>query len=321
MPKEEVSYVKGILQHTVQERQEHHKTISYSQFSMYSTCPKQWELKYPKGLRDFNYSIHLLFGTAFHETLQTYLYEVYEGAGPGAADKMDLHALLREQMTKEYIKAMEEQGGEIFTDQTQMEEFYQDGVNILNYITRHRRKYFSTKGYELVAIEMPILMQASEHNDNVFMYGFVDVILRDKVSGKYIIIDIKTSTMGWNKWQKADKTKTSQLIIYKKYFAKQIGCEEKDIDVKYFIVRRKIPEDSMYPIKPVSEFSPASGKPTVNKVMTDVDSFVKNAFHPDGTHNIDRNYLAIGGKGLKHCKWCPFKDNEELCPKKERIRE
>jgi hypothetical protein len=55
--------------------------------------------------------------------------------------------------------------------------------------------------------------------------------------------------------------------------------------------------------------------------MTDVDSFVKSAFNEDGTHNTDREYLAIGGKGLKNCKWCPFKDNEELCPKSDRIRE
>jgi hypothetical protein len=320
MPKEDVGYVKGILKHTIAEKQEHHKTISYSQFSMYSTCQKQWELKYLQGHKDFQYSIHLLFGTAFHETLQTYLYNVYEN-GPGQADKMDLHGLLREQMTKEYIKAMEEQVGEVFTDQQQMEEFYQDGINILSYIKRHRRKYFSTKGYELVAIEMPIYRQASEHNPNIFMNGFVDIILRDKVSGKYIIIDIKTSTAGWNKYMKADKKKISQLIIYKKYFAQQIGCSEKDIDVQYFIVRRKIPEDSMYPIRPVSEFSPASGKPTVNKVTTDVDTFVRSAFKADGTYNTDREYIAIKGKAGKNCKWCPWKDNDEMCPKKERIVE
>ena len=77
----------------------------------------------------------------------------------------------------------------------------------------------------------------------------------------------------------------------------------------------------MYPIKPVSEFAPSSGKPTINKVMTDINSFVKSAFNADGTHNTERNYLALGGKGLKNCKWCPFKDNEELCPKSDRIKE
>jgi hypothetical protein len=120
---------------------------------------------------------------------------------------------------------------------------------------------------------------------------------------------------------KADKTKTSQLLIYKKYFAEQIGCDEKQIDVKYFIVRRKIPEEAMFPIKRISEFSPASGKPSINKVMTEVNTFVSTAFNPDGTKNTNHNYLAIGGKGLKNCRWCPYATNETLCPKSNRIKE
>jgi hypothetical protein len=319
--KDEVSYVKGVLKHTIQEKQEHQKTISYSQFSMYQKCQRHWKLRYIDKNRDDLPNINLLFGTAMHEVLQTYLYEIYEGIGPGRADKMDLYGMLKQAMANEYVNLMERTGGEIFTEQSEMEEFYKDGVAILEFVRKNRRKYFSTNGYELIAIEMPIFMRASEHNENVYMNGFVDVILRNKITNKYIIYDIKTSTNGWNKWMKADKTKTSQLVIYKKYFAEQIGCDIKDIDVQYFIVRRKIPEDSMYPIRPVSEFSPSSGKPTINKVMTDVDSFVKSAFNEDGTHNTERNYLAIGGKGLKHCKYCPFKDNEELCPKTDRIRE
>ena len=41
--------------------------ISYSQYAMYSKCPKQWELAYVKKLRTFQQSIHTIFGTAMHE--------------------------------------------------------------------------------------------------------------------------------------------------------------------------------------------------------------------------------------------------------------
>ncbi|HCT53773.1 MAG TPA: hypothetical protein DF712_15080, partial [Balneola sp.] len=41
--------------------------ISWSQFSMYRTCPHRWELNYAKKLRKFIPSIHLIFGTAMHE--------------------------------------------------------------------------------------------------------------------------------------------------------------------------------------------------------------------------------------------------------------
>ena len=48
------------------------------------------------------------------------------------------------------------------------------------------------------------------------------------------IIDIKTSTMGWNKYQKADKTKTAQLVLYKSYYAKQFNVPIDNIRVEYF---------------------------------------------------------------------------------------
>ena len=62
------------------------------------------------------------------------------------------------------------------------------------------------------------------------MLGYLDVVIRDKRNNKITIIDIKTSTMGWNKYQKADKTKTSQLVLYKKYFAEQYGFDVENID-------------------------------------------------------------------------------------------
>ena len=54
------------------------RKISYSQYAMYSTCPKHWELAYVKDLRTFSQSIHTIFGTAFHETLQNYLTVMFE---------------------------------------------------------------------------------------------------------------------------------------------------------------------------------------------------------------------------------------------------
>ena len=46
------------------------KSISYSQLSMFNECPKKWSLQYREGHKQFTSSIHTVFGTAFHETLQ-----------------------------------------------------------------------------------------------------------------------------------------------------------------------------------------------------------------------------------------------------------
>ena len=63
--------------------------ISYSQYTMWANCPKQWKLTYMDGHKDFDPSIHLVFGTAMHETLQEWLQVLYKD-GPSEADKLDL---------------------------------------------------------------------------------------------------------------------------------------------------------------------------------------------------------------------------------------
>ena len=152
------------------------------------------------------------------------------------------------------------------------------------------------------------------------MLGYLDIVIRDKRDDKITIIDIKTSTMGWNKYQKADKTKTSQLVLYKKYFAEQYGFDVEKIDVKYMIVKRKLIDGAMFPQKRITEFSPASGKPTRNKLATEIKSFVDSSFNLDGSFNLDREYVASAGKNNKNCKWCEFKNQPDLCPVSERIK-
>ena len=63
--------------------------ISYSQLSMYNECPLRWKLNYVDKLRIFESSIHLLFGTAMHEVLQTYLEIMYNDSIKNA-DKLPL---------------------------------------------------------------------------------------------------------------------------------------------------------------------------------------------------------------------------------------
>jgi hypothetical protein len=144
--------------------------------------------------------------------------------------------------------------------------------------------------------------------------------LREKETGKIIIIDIKTSTKGWNAYAKADKTKASQLVLYKSYFAKQYGYDEENIDIKYFIVKRKLIEGFMYPQKRVQEFVPASGKPTRRKLLNEIESFIKAGFNEDGTYKMDGMFPAVGDKGLKNCRYCEFADKEDMCPKANRIK-
>jgi hypothetical protein len=151
--------------------------------------------------------------------------------------------------------------------------------------------------------------------------GFIDLILRDTTEDRLEVIDIKTSTRGWTDNDKKDANKTAQLIIYKEYLARQYEVDVEKIDVKFFIVKRKLYEGAMFPQKRVQEFVPASGKPTRNKVLRELHAFVESSFTPEGKYNIEREYVAIAGKGSKNCKYCEFAKNEDLCPMANRIKE
>jgi len=279
------------------------KKISYSQYNQWVSCPYKWKLNYIDKKGIWTDSIHTMFGTSMHEVLQTYLTIMYNDTAK-MADALPLEKMLLTRMTRNYQQIMEKNGGEEFCEQKDMEEFYSHGLIILEWFKKNRGKYFSKKGYELVGIEVPINYDLP--NDIKFI-GYMDVVIYNKVRDRYKIIDIKTSTMGWNKWQKADKTKTDQLLLYKYFYGAEKDISLDKIDVEYFIVKRKLYEGLDFPQRRVQTFSPASGKPSVNKVITNLNTFIDESFI-NGEYNTDHTYVKTPSK--KNCKWCEFNQTE-----------
>jgi hypothetical protein len=279
------------------------KKISYSQYNQWVSCPYKWKLNYIDKKGIWTDSIHTMFGTSMHEVLQTYLTIMYNDTAK-MADALPLEKMLLTRMTRNYQQIMKRNGGEEFCEQKDMEEFYSHGLIILEWFKKNRGKYFSKKGYELVGIEVPINYDLP--NDIKFI-GYMDVVIYNKVRDRYKIIDIKTSTMGWNKWQKADKTKTDQLLLYKYFYGAEKDISLDKIDVEYFIVKRKLYEGLDFPQRRVQTFSPASGKPSVNKVITNLNTFIDESFI-NGEYNTDHTYVKTPSK--KNCKWCEFNQTE-----------
>ena len=279
------------------------KRISYSQYSQWDVCPWKWKLNYVDKLSTFTDNIHTLFGTSMHEVLQTYLTVMYEDTIK-MADALPLQEMLLKRMKTNYTEIMGRNGGEVFVEQTEMEEFYQHGLLILEWFKKKRGSYFSKKGYELVGIEVPIDYKM---NDGVKFIGYIDVLIHDTVRDRYKIIDIKTSTMGWNKYQKADKNKTDQLLLYKNFWGAQNNIPLDKIDVEYFIVKRKLYEKVDFPQRRVQTFTPANGKPSINKVVNNVNRFVEDCFVND-KHNLETNYMK--NPSPKNCRFCEFNQTE-----------
>ena len=276
--------------------------ISYSQLSMFSECPKRWKLNYVDGLRIFESNIYLVFGTAMHEVLQTYLEILYNDSAKNA-DLLDLNEMLRDKLIEQFKIAKERDDKEPCTKKD-LQEFFEDGVAIIDFVKKRRNDYFGKRGFKLIGCEVPIEVMLKK---DIKMVGYLDVVILDEIHNTIKIIDIKTSTRGWNKWQKRDENKTQQLLLYKQFYAEQYNHPVDKIDVEYFIVKRKLWENIDFPQKRVQKFVPASGTPSMNKVAKRLDLFLDTAFSDEGKHKTDKIF-ALPSK--KACRWCEFNQTE-----------
>jgi ATP-dependent exoDNAse (exonuclease V) beta subunit len=275
--------------------------VSFSQYSMWSSCPQQYKLSYIDGLSQSTSNIHSVFGSAMHETLQEYLSRCLRISKSQADKGMDTKAFLKEKMREMYLKESNEGKDPICTKE-ELVEFLEDGNLILDYFQKSKNfnNFFSLKYDELVAIEQPINTKIREH---INFLGFIDLVVRSTFDGKYRIIDFKTSTSGWSKYQKKDPTKNAQILLYKKFYSEMLGVSMDMIDVEFIILKRKVSDKADYVIPRISRHVPANGKPSINKAWNEFNTFVDNVFNQDGTYRTD---VQFPKKPSKLCGWCEF---------------
>ena len=214
------------------------KRVSFSQYSTFLKCPQKWYLDYVKNLRVKDDNINTTFGTAIHHAFQTYLTSLYK-EGVGIADSLDVKKLFLDKFNEE-IKKVKDVKEEEFTD------FIFDGNDIVDTFCKsaNRLKYFPTKEYELIGIEIPLEIPIK---NNVEFVGFIDIVLKEKDKEYYRIIDFKTSSSGWNSYMKEDVSKLAQLHLYKSVYSKKFNVPLNNIEVEFFIVKRKLYENVSFP--------------------------------------------------------------------------
>jgi hypothetical protein len=289
---------------------EKYRMVSYTQLSLWLECPHKWKLMYIDKLKQPP-NIHLAFGSAMHESLQEY-FELMYNKSIKQADAFDIHEDFQQRFMKMY-KDYKEQIGENFSTKKEIMEFVNDGLNIIDFFLQRRQMYFSKRGTRLLGIEMPILTPPHKEHPNIMLYGKLDLVFYDEDLQKVTIWDIKTSTRGWGKWDKENKIKMAQMVLYKKYFAEQYNVPVNSIDCKYFIVKRKVPKDPKYPAMAsrIQTYEPSSGKVTMNRVSKYLHEFIDDCFKDDMYQMKD----YTKNPSDKNCRWCPFKDKPELCDK------
>jgi hypothetical protein len=274
------------------------KKVSYSQFSNWFNCPHRWYLDFVKGLRKTESSMSMSFGTAIHEAFQKYIEVMYKESVL-KADQIELYPLFEESFKREI------ESGKLIPTPEELKEFMDDGDAIINAFKNvsNRMKHFPSNKYEFFGIEDEIIMPIK---NNIDFICYIDVILKEKNTGRYKIFDIKTSRMGWNKYQKEDPSKVAQILLYKSFFSRKHNIPIDKIDVEFFIVKRKLYKDYPYPQSHIQTFVPKHATKNLVETINIFSQFVTDCFKSDGTFNetLDK-YPKIPGKAKKNCKYCP----------------
>jgi hypothetical protein len=285
------------------------KIVSYSQYSTWRQCPHKWKLQNVDKHKSPP-SIEFAFGTAMHTAIQHYLKVMYEQSG-AAADREDILTLFENTFREEYKKGFEQNNNIHFSSASEMAEYFEDGRSIIEFFLKKRGEYFSTRKTHLIGIEFPLSFTPHEKYPNVKFRGYIDFILYNEAVDKIQIYDIKTSKRGWRDEDKRNETKTSQIILYKEYFSKLFNWDADKIEVEFFIVKRKIWEESEYPIPRIQSFIPASGSRKRSATLESFRTFIEDCFDKDGKPLVKEHIKQISPL----CNWCQFNNNPSLCNK------
>ena len=287
------------------------KRVSYSQYATWFRCARKWRHDYLEGKRKFEGSINTCFGTAIHEAVQQYLELLYT-KGHVEADSMKLFDVFKSTFERELLDGKNK--GELKYTEDEYTEFCFDAQDVLGEFSKpaNRLKNFPSKKYEFIGTEIPLEMDIKY---NVQFVGFLDIVLRDKATGKYKIIDFKTSSTGWNSYMKEDESKFSQLIIYKAFYSKKLQVPLENIEIEFFILKRKLFNEVKFPQSRIQLFTPCNNRPAVVESVTGFTNFIEECFEKDGSFNVNGSFPKVPGKGKKNCKYCAHKGN--ICDGRE----
>jgi hypothetical protein len=295
--------VKKIWESKIKQTPSKNVHVSYSSISTFNKCPKLWELQYLRNKVPFRQNIYTCFGNAMHETIQEWLTVMYYDTVK-ASNEMNLDKLLYANLVKAYKVGRAQMKGEHYSNSDQLNEFYLDGKHILDFLKKKRASYFTSKTMMLSGIET-LLYQ--DIRPGVKFKGLIDLVFYHPNTETWTIMDIKTSTRGWNQKAKSNTNLTAQVVLYREFFAKQFDIDIDKIKLEYFVVKRRIPKDAEFAaaLSRVQTFNPfgnSSGKNKTKQVLKSMDDFINETIDEEGKY-FDKNYNCKNAFGkCEHCR-------------------
>lgn len=243
-------------------------------------------------------SVHTIGGTAFHETVQEWLELFY---GDADETEFDLKQDFKKRLKREF-EAAKAEFEDVDADPTtarELAEYCRDTFPIFDELRERKNFLFEPEDTELVGIEEPV---EEEVAPGIGFVGYLDVVFRVRGRDEYIVMDIKTSTKGWDKWKKQDVLKTNQLAAYKDYWARLMGVDPGNIFPRFLICQRNLGD---YDNRHIELFVPPSGSERRQEIRDWTDEALDKGF--DGTDRVTEPELEKRPDKFT-CAFCPFSD-------------
>ncbi len=213
---------------------------------------------------------------------------------------------------KVFEQKLKEESNEILLKSYFGRQFSYQGTAILKELNFFER----FKDYEIIGVELEMYEPLFE-DENVRLYfkGIIDLVLKHKTTGRYLILDWKSANTLWNlekqfnlketsknvfEFQKEPKDKAffGQLALYKHFYSQKFGVPIEDIDTSFIALSRDPINCQRYDIE-ISKYQYLSFYELVPVIYNQMHSIVTNQTKADSIVSVDEREYIFRGKSLK----------------------
>lgn len=224
-------------------------SISFSEYSTFQQCPHKWFLNYVLKIPS-DVNEELVFGSALHNTIEALLTD--RTLGRLSSDGTIIDAVFKDNLKKEISGITNLSVLKKLQEGWVAPTFVKQARNLILKLDLFNR----FRGYEVADVEirldnLPII----EMEDFIIVYkGFIDLVLKNKKTGRYLIVDWKSSRKPWDIAKKEeDGNFYTQLKLYKHFYSLKKDIPLEMIDTAFYNLPRDTPDQQLQYDKEITQ--------------------------------------------------------------------
>lgn len=215
-------------------------SISFSEYSTFQQCPHKWFLNYMLKIPS-DTNEELIFGSSVHDTIEYLLTDTSMVSKMARKDIGFAETIFKGELGKQIRSIVDTNMLKKMQEGWVAPTFVKQAMGLL----RELKLFTRWKDYEVMDVEIKLDgMPIVECDDVTLVYkGFIDKVLRHKTTGRYLILDWKTSRKAWDiEAKEEDPNFYTQLKLYKHFYSMKKGIPIDMIDLCFYNLPREVPQ-------------------------------------------------------------------------------